>query len=168
MEIWYLITLIGTPEFWLVFTGVLIVAYFLVRKRVSLATKNFVKRGLIIFIISLWLTAGVAFALKYVIPLGRPCIPCTENQPDCNPYCMEDHSFPSGHSAVIFCVFTSIFLVFRKRKFLILFVIAIAVALSRYFLGVHYPIDIFAGALIGIAIPIIVLRVFRKRLSFVP
>lgn len=167
MYIWYLITLIGMPEIWLKLTGVLVAVYFLTKKRIPLEKKNFIKKGLIIFIVSLWLTAGVAFFLKYSIPLGRPCIPCTENELECNPYCPNDNSFPSGHSAVIFCVFTSIFLVFRKKKFLALFLIAILVGLSRYALGVHYPLDIFTGTLIGIVVPIIVLKFLRKRSSLV-
>ena len=167
MDIWYAITLIGTPEWWLVFTGVLIVLYFLVRKSIPLKTKVFVKGVLTVLILSLWITSGITFFLKNSVSFERPCTPCTENQPECNPYCLEDNSFPSGHSAVIFCVSTSIFLVFRKRKFLLLFLISIAVAISRYFLGVHYPLDIFAGALIGIIVPVIVMIILRKRLSFV-
>lgn len=167
MDVWYLITLIGTYEPWLAFTGILAVAYFLTRKRLPLKTKDFMKKGLIIFIASLWLTAGMTFLLKYSIPFERPCVSCTESRTECNPYCTGDNSFPSGHASITFCVFTSIFLIFRKRKFLLLFLIAIAVAISRYFLGVHHPVDIFAGALIGIAVPVIVFEIYRRRSSLV-
>jgi membrane-associated phospholipid phosphatase len=163
MDVWYAITLIGMPEIWLTLTGVLVVLYFLVRKRPPLKTKDFMKKGLIIFIAGLWLTAGVTFALKYTVSVERPCVPCTDNATECNPYCTEDNSFPSGHTSITFCVFTSLFLIFRKRKFLFLFLIAFSVALSRYFLGVHQPIDIVAGALIGIVVPVIVREVYRKR-----
>jgi len=162
MDVWYFVTLIGEPVFWLILTGVLIVLYFLTRKRLSLKRKGFVKRGLIIFIAGLWITAGVTFALKYSIPIERPCISCNGNQSECNPYCSDENSFPSGHSAIIFCVSTYIFLISRKRKFLLLYLIAVFVAFSRYALGVHYPLDIFVGALIGITIPIIVFGIFRK------
>jgi membrane-associated phospholipid phosphatase len=167
MEVWYFITLIGESVFWLILTGVLIGLYFLTRKRLSLKTKAFAKKGMIIFIAGLWITAGVTFALKYSIPIERPCIPCTGNQEDCNPYCPDENSFPSGHSAVIFCVSTSVFLIFKKVKFLAIYLIALVVAFSRYALGVHHPADVVAGALIGIIIPIIVFGIFRKRLDLV-
>jgi len=164
METWYFVTLIGTPQIWLMLTGVLVILYLYLRKRIHLRKKVLIKRVLIIFITSLWLTAGVTFALKYAIPVKRPCTPCTENQSNCNPYCPGDNTFPSGHSAMIFSVFTSMFMVFRKRKFLFLFVIPLFVALSRYMLVVHYPVDILAGSLIGIAIPLIVLKVCEKKI----
>lgn len=162
MDVWYFITLIGEPELWLALTGVLLVIYFLVRKRIPLKTKNFLKGVLITFILSLWLTAGITFFLKNSTSFKRPCIPCDGGQTGCNPYCPEDSSFPSGHSAIIFSVATSLFLVFRKKELLLLFPLAFIVAVSRHVLGVHYPIDIFAGALIGITVPIIVLATLRK------
>ncbi|NIO22786.1 MAG: phosphatase PAP2 family protein [Candidatus Aenigmarchaeota archaeon] len=167
MEIWYLITLIGTPEFWLAFTGVLVLAYLFIRRRIPQETRRFVRHGILIFIISLWVTAGIAFSLKYSIPIERPCVPCAEGITECNPYCMEDNSFPSGHTAVIFCVVTSVLLVFRKKKLIVLFAVSFLVALSRYFLRVHYPVDILTGAVIGTFVPIIVYEIYRKRSGFV-
>ena len=59
-----------------------------------------------------------------------------------------DNSFPSDHSIFSFC-FTFIF--FKKKPAILWAVIAIIVAISRVWVGVHYPGDVTAGALIGIA-----------------
>lgn len=59
-------------------------------------------------------------------------------------------SFPSSHTYVAFAVATSIFLYGHKRLGLLLFIIAILVAISRVGAGFHYPSDIIGGAMLGI------------------
>lgn len=54
-------------------------------------------------------------------------------------------SFPSGHSQAAFTVATFFALYYRRYR-LLLFMAASMVALSRVFLGVHYPADIVIGA----------------------
>lgn len=59
-------------------------------------------------------------------------------------------SFPSDHAAIAF--FLAFLLAAHKRSWAALaYVIAGLVALGRVLVGVHYPIDIFAGALVGLA-----------------
>ncbi|MDO5574770.1 MAG: phosphatase PAP2 family protein [bacterium] len=61
-----------------------------------------------------------------------------------------DSSFPSGHSAASFA---SAWLMFRKlpKKFGIpALVLAVLIAFSRLYIGVHYPSDVIAGILSGI------------------
>ncbi|MGE5701888.1 MAG: undecaprenyl-diphosphatase [Clostridia bacterium] len=60
-----------------------------------------------------------------------------------------DNSFPSDHSILFFSVCFTIWLTQRRKTWLWL-VIACGVALSRVWVGVHYPIDVMAGALIGV------------------
>lgn len=60
-------------------------------------------------------------------------------------------SFPSGHAATAFAAAVAVGLVHpRLRRPLI--ALAVVVALSRVYLGVHYVLDVAAGALLGIAI----------------
>lgn len=61
-------------------------------------------------------------------------------------------SFFSGHAASSFAVTTFVVLVLRKKyKWAYVFYIwPILFALSRIFVGVHYPLDLFIGAIVGL------------------
>lgn len=57
-------------------------------------------------------------------------------------------SFPSDHSTIAFAMaFSLVF--FRPRLGVVFLLAAIMVALGRVFVGVHFPADVFAGAIIG-------------------
>ncbi|MBK8943914.1 MAG: phosphatase PAP2 family protein [Ignavibacteriae bacterium] len=60
-------------------------------------------------------------------------------------------SFPSSHAVNNFAVATFFYKLYPKFKW-ILFTIAVLMALSRPYVGVHYPSDILGGAIIGIII----------------
>ncbi len=59
------------------------------------------------------------------------------------------YSFPSGHSAAIFSFATVIYNHILVIGVLV-YLLAIIVAFSRAYLGVHYPSDIIIGALLGV------------------
>ncbi len=61
-------------------------------------------------------------------------------------------SFPSGHASLAFATATSISLEYRKWYIVApTFLWAGSVAYSRIYLGQHYPSDVLAGAVVGIA-----------------
>jgi undecaprenyl-diphosphatase len=68
-------------------------------------------------------------------------------------------SFPSDHAVLFFALSTAIF---AKSRLVGIFVFSwsfFVICLPRIYLGVHYPTDIIAGAIMGIVIMYIVLKV---------
>jgi undecaprenyl-diphosphatase len=59
------------------------------------------------------------------------------------------HSFPSGHAATSFACAGTLAPFVSRRGQIVLYVLAAGIAYSRVYVGVHYPLDIIAGAAIG-------------------
>lgn len=57
-------------------------------------------------------------------------------------------SFPSGHATVFFALGTAVWFL-NKKWGLFLIIAAALISIARIFVGVHWPLDIVAGALIG-------------------
>ena len=63
---------------------------------------------------------------------------------------LDDFSFPSGHTFASFATATALFLHHRKEG-IAAFLLAATIAFSRLYLYVHFPSDILAGMILGIA-----------------
>ncbi len=61
---------------------------------------------------------------------------------------LDRYSFPSGHTLHAVC-FTVILLFIHPLFALLILPFTISVALSRIILGLHYPTDVVAGAMLG-------------------
>jgi membrane-associated phospholipid phosphatase len=90
---------------------------------------------------------GTSYILKKIVDRQRPA----EKYPYIDPFVVEtDASFPSGHTTAAFSAATSLSLATRKWYVIVpAYLWAGTVAYSRLQLGVHYPSDVLAGALIG-------------------
>jgi undecaprenyl-diphosphatase len=106
--------------------------------------------------------AALVFTLKALFGRARPCTSLA----DIHALVFAaptDPSFPSGHAAGAFAVAAYVALETRAHAGIkvILFVISTGIALSRVVLGVHYPSDIAAGAVLGVAAAFVI-SVLRK------
>ena len=70
-------------------------------------------------------------------------------------------SFPSGHAATAFAAAAAVSALHPRLR-LPLYGIAVLVALSRVYLGVHFLLDVVAGALLGVAIGYGAVRLWRR------
>ena len=73
------------------------------------------------------------------------------------------YSFPSGHTHASANFFTAIARAVNRKRFWTLAIIVPAlVGLSRLYLGVHWPIDVIGGYVIGLGLPLILWLFYRK------
>ena len=97
--------------------------------------------------LSLALVSVQTFVLKRAINRPRPAA----DYPDIQAVETErNYSFPSGHTSNAFCTATSLSLNYRKWYIACpAYLWACSVGYSRMHLGMHYPSDVLAGALLG-------------------
>lgn len=61
------------------------------------------------------------------------------------------HTFPSGHTATAFCVFTLLAIIINRKYLGMLFIVpALVVGISRIYLAQHFFLDVYIGSMIGI------------------
>lgn len=128
-------------------------AYIVVGIPVCMAATGFLKhndelvRNACVVLVASGLSSALTNAVKYSVKRARPFVtyPDIIKKSDAG-----SPSFPSGHTSSAFCAATTLSLEYPKW-----YVIAPAygwagtVAYSRMHLGVHYPSDVAAGAIIG-------------------
>jgi undecaprenyl-diphosphatase len=102
----------------------------------------------------------LALALKRLIDTDRPPVRYPEPGPLVR--VPQDHSFPSGHAATSFACATVLARA-APRLAVPLYLLAVAIAYSRVYVGVHYPLDVLGGAVLGIAVATALLRLALSR-----
>jgi membrane-associated phospholipid phosphatase len=121
-----------------------------------------------------WLVAGFAvFVLcvesatyrvtSWVVPRERPDVKRLEDLP-------VDASFPSGHSAAAFAVYVGLVLLLTTRVkdprgrialWAAATILPLFVAFSRMYQGMHHPLDVVGGVLIGVGAIVVLLFACR-------
>lgn len=75
--------------------------------------------------------------------------------------CTGSYSMPSSHAVNNFAIAAFFSLLYKEYKY-VLYTVATLVALSRPYVGVHYPSDIVVGAAVGILIGYMFVVLLRK------
>jgi undecaprenyl-diphosphatase len=80
-------------------------------------------------------------------------------------YCPTSSSFTSSHATTHFAQAIFIYLTLRhtSKWWLLILLWAFSIGYTQVYVGVHYPVDILGGALIGICIGWMVSHAFRKQ-----
>lgn len=136
----------------------------------SFVLVNFPKKG-IWWILGLVLCVSVSDTMsskviKKTVKRPRPCH--TVNiQPDFNVgvRCGSGYSFPSSHATNHFAVALFIFMTMGKRfgwirPFVVMW--AASIAYGQVYVGVHYPLDVTFGGLLGILIGIFIAWLYNQ------
>ena len=75
-----------------------------------------------------------------------------------------DPSFPSDHASAAYAIAFAVFC-FDRVVGSIFLAAATVIAVGRVFIGAHYPADVAAGMLVGLACALLVVRVARPLLN---
>ena len=136
----WIVTHLGSTLFWLFFSALLWLSK---RKEEAILLASAVIIGGLLFL-----------PLKILLPRARPF-----HLVSTRVLAVEDgSSFPSGHAKNVFSA-AAVLGVTRKRM-LLFYTLAFIVSVSRVYIGVHWPLDVIIGALLGWIIGLTV-RKFR-------
>ena len=99
---------------------------------------------------------SIARVLSYILP-SRPRPLLDQGMHFVAPFGLHGQSnwtnwsaFPSDHAALFFAIVVGIWLANRRVGIFAALYVLIAICLPRMYVGIHYPSDIIAGALLGI------------------
>jgi len=137
-----------------------------------LIVKKLEIRKAIFSIVLLAVTVGVAdltarYGFKEVFMRYRPSqnLDLYDQVHLVNDYRGGMYGFVSNHAANMFSLALAFYLLMKEelhRKALFFFPVAAIIAYSRVYLGVHYPSDIFVGALVGMSVAFLLNLIFNK------
>jgi len=83
-------------------------------------------------------------------------------------YCPSSSSFTSSHAVNHFAAAMFIFTTFKKAvspKWAFLFLWAFAISYAQVYVGVHFPFDVFCGAIVGVILGYIPAIIFNKKIG---
>jgi len=146
---------IGVVWIWIVIIGLLKIKQFAIPEKFALSNMQKYKlymQAVLYFCLFLSLiygiNAGIFFGIKQLVGRPRPFaqqhVILRVNVYDL----ISKGSFPSGHATNAFMV-AAFFGTCIKRKRIVLYGIACLIALSRVYIGVHFPSDVLMGGFLG-------------------
>jgi undecaprenyl-diphosphatase len=132
---------------------------------------NFKEKGLwwiVFFICTVALTDMTGnYLFKQIIQRARPCNdPALLHVRLLVRECGSGFSFISNHAANHFGMATFVFLTFRRiagKWIIIVFAWPLLVAYAQVYVGLHFPLDVICGALLGLGFGTLTSRWFLKR-----
>lgn len=160
---WQFISYFGDVQYWIGITIAILIMYPLLSRR----DRHRMAWMVFALVPAVLISHSIISVLKDVFAISRPCFGIVG--------CPMDYSFPSGHAAVVFAFATVTSFMTRKRWLaVLLFMLAVLVAISRVELGYHFTRDVVAGGVVGVVVGWLFYRSYKsihaylERRKFVP
>jgi len=86
-------------------------------------------------------------------------------------YCPRSSSFTSSHAVNHFAAAMFVFTTFKRAvssKWAFIFIWAIAICYAQVYVGVHFPLDVLCGALVGMLLGYFPAMIFNKKIGLLP
>jgi undecaprenyl-diphosphatase len=143
---------------WLTYLGShFAVILFIILSWVITKQRMFFRRLILLYAIQ----SAVVYGLKFLIQRQRPFLFLEmASKLSKGPGEILDPSFPSAHTAFSFMMATLLSLWFPRSRMIFL-IVAGFIGWTRIYLGLHYPSDVIAGALLGYGITKLFLKMFN-------
>lgn len=106
----------------------------------------------------------ISESIKSTVLVVRPCraVAHVATLAECPP--PEDWSFPSNHATVAAAAATAVVLAWRALGYVALPTAAL-IAFSRVFIGVHYPLDVIVGFMLGVTVALLLSLTLTRLLA---
>ena len=153
---------IVTPSLTIIFISLTLLggSIFLMGYVISIALKGEFRDALL-FLTALLISMALSYSLKIAIDRPRPFYTISGTIPL---ECSLSPSFPSGHTAK-FAALTGLYFEANARYRYVYLVLSLLVGFSRIYLGVHYPLDIAVGWILGYIIGFYVSRGLKGNIA---
>jgi len=96
-------------------------------------------------VIALFTSTAASDVIKLAVDRARPVDDPLVREPTSS-------SFPSGHATTSFACAATLAPFVGRRAAVVLYMLAAAIAYSRVYVGVHYPLDVLGGAVLGLSV----------------
>lgn len=158
-NVWWSSSILDYSVPWLTYLGShLAVALFIILSWVLTRKKVVLRQFLLLYGIQ----SAIIYGLKFLIERERPLhLLGMASKLSSGPGEILDPSFPSGHAAYAFMMANLLAIWFPRYRY-IFFIIAGFIGWTRIYLGLHYPTDVIAGALLGHGITKLFLHYLRE------
>jgi len=129
--------------------------------------RNLALRTLLALVLSIGLADTLSYrVVKKLVQRDRPEFAGLETPVQLRTHQHSGTSFPSNHAANIFAAAQVMTLAMPVAGAgAVFYLIAFAVGYSRIYVGVHFPLDVIAGALLGMAVATLVWRLLIESLK---